>query len=153
MIDRNDLPAVGTAPLPATYEAAKRALDQCASLDECQMWANKAEALASYARQSEDDTLRRMCVRIQARAIRRCGEFLQEIEPGKGGRPSETHTANGTSLTRTNVATAAGLSKRQKDTALRVANVPTDEFEEAVEAEHADELDRYDDLMPETTAA
>jgi hypothetical protein len=32
-------------------------------------------------------------------------------------------------LTRTQVATDAGLSKRQKDTALRVANVPEPEFE------------------------
>jgi hypothetical protein len=37
-----------------TYERAKAALAQCASIDECQKWANKAEALASYAKQAHD---------------------------------------------------------------------------------------------------
>lgn len=42
--------------------------------------ADKAAALASYARQAEDDTLLKMAQRIKARAVRREGEL---IEPGK----------------------------------------------------------------------
>jgi hypothetical protein len=34
-------------------------------------WADRMAALASYARQSEDEALRRFAVRIQARALRR----------------------------------------------------------------------------------
>ena len=38
------------ALLPVVYSNARDALDKCSRLDECQSWANKAEALASYAR-------------------------------------------------------------------------------------------------------
>lgn len=31
------------------YESAKHALEECDRVDECQSWANKAAALASYA--------------------------------------------------------------------------------------------------------
>lgn len=51
--------SVDRARLPQSYEAAKNALANCMSIDECQTWANKAEALASYAKQSNDDTLRK----------------------------------------------------------------------------------------------
>ena len=42
--------------------------------------------------------------------------------------------------TRTKAATEAGLSERQRKTALRVPNIPRQEFEEAVEAEEARSL-------------
>ena len=66
-----NLPDVANARLPATYEAAKTALANCARIDECQGWADKMAALASYARQVKDDELRKMADRIKARAIRR----------------------------------------------------------------------------------
>lgn len=78
-----DIP-IASARLPATYEAAKTALAECSRLDECQSWAGKAEALASYARQAKDEQLRKMADRIQARAIRRCGELLKQVEPQQG---------------------------------------------------------------------
>jgi hypothetical protein len=65
------LPAITSAKLPASYAAAKVALSECTAIDECQTWADKAEALASYARQAKDDELRKMADRIQARAVRR----------------------------------------------------------------------------------
>ena len=83
-----NLPSISRAKLPATYAAAKEAITECARIDECKDWADKSEALASYAKQAEDDALRKMCDRIQARAIRRCGELLRAICPDKGGRPS-----------------------------------------------------------------
>ena len=49
--------------------------------------------MASYARQAKDESLRKQADRIQARAIRRCGELLKQIEPDKGGRPSKLRTA------------------------------------------------------------
>ena len=49
-------------------------LDQ---IGECQEWANKAEALASYAKQADENTLRKLDERIQARAVRRPGELLR----------------------------------------------------------------------------
>jgi len=41
---------INGARLPVVYEEAKRALAECSRLDECQQWADKAEAIASYAR-------------------------------------------------------------------------------------------------------
>jgi len=135
-IDHSKLPAVGNASLPETYTKAQQALADCQKIDECQSWADKAEALASYAKQAEDESLRKMADRIQARAISRAGELLQQIEPSKGGRPSETKEGALPSLSRTQAAEDAGMSDWQRKTALRVANVPRDEFEAAVESEN-----------------
>lgn len=125
-----NLPSVPKAKLPASYEAAKAALAECSRIDECQDWADKMAALASYAKQSEDDELQKMAVRIKARAIRRCGELLEEIEArSKANLKQNRSTGAGTSETRASAAAKAGMSKRQKDTAIRVARVPRTEFE------------------------
>jgi len=68
---------VGRADLPERYEAATQALAECTRIDECKDWADKAQALASYARQAQDDTLEKHSIRIRARAIRRAGELLR----------------------------------------------------------------------------
>ena len=39
-----------------------------------------AEAMASYARMADDDTLYNMARRIQGRAIRRAGELLKQYD-------------------------------------------------------------------------
>jgi len=129
------LPSVRTAKIPATYNAAKTAISECARVDECKDWADKAEALASYAKQAEDGELRQMADRIQARAIRRCGELFREMAPKvTAGRPPG-NCAGTVTISRTKAAKDAGLSRRQKVTALRVSNVPVEEFEAAVESD------------------
>lgn len=129
------LPNISRAKLPAVYEQARTALETYTQIDECAKWANKAEAIASYAKQADDDSMRRMADRIQARAIRRCGELLREIAPSKGGRPTEKLVGAPTPVSRTQAAKHAGLSRNQKVQALRVANVPQADFESAVESE------------------
>lgn len=149
------VPGVATAKLPMTYESAKSALAQCEQLDECQDWADKAEALASYAKQAGDETLRKTADRIQARAVQRCGELLAAIKPAKGGaragagRPSKTAAApqrdrksmggcppvDFQAPTRKEAARDAGLSEHQQKTALRVAAVPEKEFKMLVEGD------------------
>jgi hypothetical protein len=74
---------ISSAPLPVAYENAKMAIYQCNELDECKDWSDKAQALASYARQSADEELEKMSKRIRARAIRRCGELLKLFD-GRG---------------------------------------------------------------------
>jgi len=129
------LPPVDGARLPAAYEGAKVALAECTRIDECQDWANKAEALASYAKQAQDDELHQFATRIKARAIRRCGELLEQIKTASGLRTDlEPRDGSVPRLTRTQVADEAGLSERQRKNALRVARIPNREFEEAVEA-------------------
>jgi hypothetical protein len=84
-------------------------------------------ALASYAKQADDTTLHDFAVRISSRAIKRCGELLQTFQ-SPGGRPSKTSDGADTSFSQRDAAQQAGLSKRQEVTAVRVANVPAEEF-------------------------
>ena len=137
-IDHATLPSIAKAPLPATYSRAKAALKECSRVDECRTWANKAQAMASYAKQADDDSLFKMAVKIQARAIKRCGELLREFKPGKGGRPKKNGKPGGELplVSRAQAARDAGMSRDQKRTALRVASIPDDEFEEAVESDN-----------------
>jgi len=134
MVDHATLPAVPDARLPESYERAKTALAECQNIDECQAWADKAEALASYAKQADDDSLRKMADRIQARAIRRAGELLKQIEPAKNQHDANAR-AGAQPSTREQAATEAGLSPHQRKQALRVANVPEQDFIEQVESD------------------
>ena len=131
MMDLENLPAIAKAKLPDNYQMAVKAIQACVKMDECQKWGHKAEALASYAKQSQDDRLRKYADRIQARAIRRCGELLKQIEPGKNRYDSRRD--GGGPSNRKEAARKAGLSERQHKTAIRVANVPEKDFEASVE--------------------
>ena len=129
------LPNAQNANLPATYEAAKMALANCNRIDECKDWSDKAQALASYARQSEDKEMETTAMRIRARAIRRCGELLKEIEKATGGKPFQKDTKGTAPPSRNQAASDAGLSKDQAKTAIRVANVPEETFTEQIESD------------------
>lgn len=79
---------------------------------------------------------RKMAERIQARAIRRYGELLKQIEPDKGGyHGNYAHDGTDTRITRTEAATQAGISERQKVTAMRIANIPDPEFDALIESD------------------
>jgi len=122
---------IKSAPLPAVYEKATMAISECVNLDECKEWSNKAQALASYARQAADDKLEQMCKRIRARAIRRCGVLLKMFD-GRG-RPEINSVDAHTNLSKVEAGKAAGLSKNQQVTANRLANIPEDDFDAQVE--------------------
>ena len=75
-----------------------------------------------------------MAQRIRARAIRRAGELLAQIEPQRGANQN-IDAGSGTKVqTRKDAANDAGMSHRQMHTALRVASVPPADFEAMVEA-------------------
>lgn len=126
-----NLPNAPDAKLPVAYESAQKALAECIRVDEAWTWQNKAAALASYARQARDNTLRDYALRIQARAIRRAGELLRLIDPQPGKRTDIEPSRD--TPTRLEAATGARLSRDQMHTALRVANVPEAAFIEAIE--------------------
>lgn len=127
------LPDISAARLPAAYEHAKAALAACCSVDECKDWSDKAEALASYARQSEDDTLFRHAMRIRGRAIRRCGELLKTFQ-NQGKRTDLLHS--GVVSSQREAAAQAGMSTHQEADAVRVANIPLEDFEAAIESDN-----------------
>lgn len=130
------LPDIRSARLPDTYVAAKNALATCERIDECKEWADKAEALASYAKQAKDETMRKLADRIQARAIRRCSELLKKIPTRHGANQNISDGADIKVLTRKDAATRAGLSERQRVTAMRVGMIPRKDFEELVESDN-----------------
>lgn len=162
------LPDMQSAKLPATYQQAQLALHNCEKIDECKDWADKAAALASYAKQANDDQLHNMAKRIQGRAMERAGELLLEIAPGYGARTdlqprdggganvvteipqnnanTQPHTASDTRLTRTEAATQAGLSKRQKDTAIRIASIPKPELNALIESDTPPTLSKLSEM-------
>ena len=74
-----------------------------------------------------------MAARIRARAMRRAGELLKQIEPGKTC-PKQLTDAADTQLSRTEVAKRAGMSERQQVTAVRVASIPERQFTEQAAA-------------------
>src|SRR6266851_740585 len=134
----------GPVRMPVSYEMAKTALAQCYKLDEAKEWENKALAIKVYAQQAHDETLRKMAVRIQGQAVRRYGELLKELKPGKPGRKSvpDKDAIDGQSVPdedvipeRTQAARDAGLSRKQMHTALQIANVPGEKFDEAINSE------------------
>jgi len=124
---------IKSAPLPAVYEKAITAISECVDLDECKEWSNKAQALASYARQAADDELEQMCKRIRARAIRRCGELLKMFD--NSGKRTDLEPKAGTDprLSKSEIGKEAGLSKRQIKQANNIANIPEDDFDAQVE--------------------
>ena len=73
-------------------------------------------------------------MRIRARAIRRCGELLKEIEAkahrSKKGVEADLHLSS-----RDKAAHEAGLSKDQKHQALRLANISGESFERQIESD------------------
>ena len=74
-----------------------------------------------------------MADRIQARAVRRCGELLkQHKSPG-----ARTDLPNNGAVARSQKEAGdnAGLSQRQRETAIGVANVAQEEFDAAVESD------------------
>jgi hypothetical protein len=129
------LPVDITARLPATYEAARRAIAECDRIDECKTWSDKAAALAAYARQSKDDSLRVMAVRIQARALRRCGELLKQVPRADVSTRYGQEGDHPPVVTRTGAARDAGLSEHQRKQALRVASISSEDFDYAVESQ------------------
>lgn len=76
-----------------------------------------------------------MATRIQARAIRRCGELLKEIEKQHGANQNIGDGDGPKVYTRKEAAEDAGLSERQQKTAVRVANIPEEDFEAKVESD------------------
>ncbi len=135
MLDHAMLPVVADARLPKVYENAQLALANCNRIDECQSWADKAAALASYARQANDDSLLTLAKRIQGRAVRRAGELLKQIPDTNRGRPSlEIQEGALPNYSRTQAAADAGMSEHQRKTALRVASVDAADFEVAIES-------------------
>jgi hypothetical protein len=112
---------IASATLPSTYVDARKALAKCDRVDECKSWADKAAALASYAKQAEDEQMLVMARRIQLRALERGGELLAAV---KASREHSRLKGEQSPSSRKAMANSAGLSSDQAKTMLRIVNVP-----------------------------
>jgi hypothetical protein len=126
-------PSAATVRLREDYAADRKELAESNRLDKCGDWLDRAAALASYAKEVQDQALEAMAQRIRARAIRRAGELLRQIEPGKGSHDGKRE-AGAHAPSRGEIARAAGFSDHQLKQALRVAAVPAADFERQVES-------------------
>lgn len=130
------LPSIPNASLPEVYRSATEALSRCADIDEVKEWADRALALASYARQAQDKTLVTLAMRIRARAIRRAGELMKVFQADttanlKHYRGEVDHPP----MSQRQAASAVGFSEHQEKQARRVAEIPVAEFERMVDSE------------------
>lgn len=113
---------VPTATLPDNYKAALAALAECVSVDEVAEWANKAAALATYARQANDTSLIIQAQKIQVRAERRAGELLEELYPHLGHISSGDATYGRPKLK--DISAKHNLSSHRVGVMLDLAKVP-----------------------------
>jgi hypothetical protein len=70
---------IDSATLPSLYIEAKQALVKLDRIDEIQDIANKHSAIAHYAKQIKDNSLKYYAERVYLRALRRIGEILNSL--------------------------------------------------------------------------
>jgi hypothetical protein len=115
------------------YDAARTALASAHRVDEAKDIRDKAQALATYARQARDTQLMQWATEIRVRAERRCGELLREASRmgtrnrGHGEKKSESHDA-----TQIPTISDIGLTKSQSSRYQKLAAMPEEHFETAV---------------------
>lgn len=124
------------AIMPEAYNRAVIALQECNQIDECKEWADKMSALASYWKQANDETMWKLAKRIQARAYRRAGELLKQFDASGKRTDLQPGTLEGTKLSQSEIAQQNGFSKKQQVTAVRLANVPDEQFDAQVESDN-----------------
>jgi hypothetical protein len=85
-------------------------------------------------------------------AFRRKGAILAHIRPGRttghgrGGDRSKSEGAHNSAPTQRQAAQSAGLSNHQRVTAVRVANVPAEDFDRVVDSETPPTVTRLADM-------
>jgi hypothetical protein len=123
------------------YEAARTALAEAHRVDEVKDIRDKAEAMAAYARQAKDSELIQYATEIKVRAERRCGELLKgnlatSSSRGKRGADVRYGTSNdATSYPQT--LAEMGLTRDESSRYQRLAAMPSEHFETAVETAKA----------------
>lgn len=136
----------------ARYDAARKALAECRSVDEVKDILDKAEAVRVYARQAGDFEMQNMAAEIRLRAERRAGELLGEMK-ANGTRRSEGVVTAGPGRGNKNTVgqddhvlpptlSDLGISKDQSSRWQQVAAIPTETFEAAIATSktHQEEL-------------
>lgn len=109
------------------YEAARFALSQAIQFDEVMAIKDTAERAMLYARQAQDTELIEKAAEIRVRAERRAGEMLKTMPKQNGARTGSYDT---TPFRLADI----GITKDQSHRWQRLAAVPEDQFEQAIQA-------------------
>ena len=129
---------INSAKLPEVYNNAVTALKNCVDIDEVKDWTDKMAAIASYWRQTNDETMFNMAQKIRAQSYRRMGELLSEFDARGGDVKSKnikTDASVSFDISQKQVAEDAGISERQKVTSVRLARIPEPKFKGLLESE------------------
>ncbi len=113
------------------YEGAKGSLQLYSTVDEVKEIRDKALAIEAYAKQANDYQLERDAAAARVRAERRCGQLLREMEKAKGGNPQLV--ANHDRLEKPKTLAEMGVTKDQSSKWQKLAGVPDDQFEKALD--------------------
>jgi N6-adenosine-specific RNA methylase IME4 len=115
----------------ARYEQLRVAALSAKTVDEAKDIADKATALAAYARQANDPQLEIWVAEIRVRAKRRVGELSAALPVSKGGaNPSATLPSGGKS--KSEVLQEAGLTTSEAGRCEQLASVAESAFEEFI---------------------
>lgn len=112
------------AELPQRYKAARRALQECARIDELKDISDKHSAIAHYAKQAKDKTLMFYAERIKLRAFERIGELLAEL-PTHKERMSTASQHGVAGRTASHAYEAAQIPKRVREKLIEATPPPT----------------------------
>ena len=144
VVVRRQVPA---AFLPNNYIVACQAIKECARVDEAAEMANKAAAIATYARESADTTLKVNAEKIKVRAERRIGELIEELYGNKqneyGGKIGSYEMAGKTALSHVRVAAARSLKDIPEKTFENVMNVVSEKGQVPITARRVIEQHKY----------
>ena len=113
------------------YDKMLLAINECHQTDEIKDIRDKALAIEHCARIAENFEAERKAAEIRIRAERRGGELLKELEKGKGGRPPENSAQPALSLF-AKAKEDAGISDDQAKKWQKLAEIPQEEFEQAL---------------------
>jgi len=121
------------ASVPVVYEEACKALAACSTIDEGKYWADKAEALAAWAKIYKSDKAAVEAKRLKLHAYRRMGQIAEELRPTVS--PSGTKGKQGASG-RTNGALSLvkehGFNQTKAGKIMAISRIPDDAFKKAV---------------------
>lgn len=115
------------------YEAARKALQECATIDEAKDILDKVEALRAYKRQQGDTEMEVWLAEMKLRARRRIGEISLQLEKAKFVHDKKGHRipADGTPVKK-EVLSQAGLSTSVANRCEKIAEISQAKFEKII---------------------
>jgi hypothetical protein len=114
------------------YDAMCHAIDAAHEVDEVKDIRDQALAFEVYSRQARNIDAERRACEVRLRAERKCGELDKVREKARGGQPYQATGSTAEPVERTPTLADLGISKRQAHDWRRLADVPVEQFEQAL---------------------